>query len=308
MDAPAFSCRTNGGVEWQENPLFIRKTACGARSRGSACFGGGCALRAGASDMLMKGGCAVQATANQVRWVPVDEIVVPEGLKDEAPEGGVHVTPMANGRYRLLSGSVSFERMREMGQVCMDVVLSPTEKMEERISALLDALVRGEIHYLDEAERYRELLGSGEWNTQKLAERIGRTPATLRRKLRLANLGEEVAKGLRENGLCERYAQALLRVPGLDGRLRVLRHITDGGLSVKETEQLIDELLSRMPVPMTGGRRMKPIMRDYRLYVNAIRGIVEQMCDAGLDANMQLSVGKNVAEVRVTIPVFTRGR
>lgn len=248
----------------------------------------------------------MQATANQVRWVPVDEIVVPEGLNDDEPEGGVHVSPMPNGRYRLLSGSARFERMKEMGQVCLDVVLSPTEKMESRISALLDALVRGDIHYLDEAERYRELLGSGEWNTQQLAERIGRTPATLRRKLRLTNLGDEVAQGLRENGLCERYAQALLRVPGLEGRLKILRHVTDGGLSVKETEQLIDELLSRMPVPMTGGRRMKPIMRDYRLYVNAIRGIVEQMCDAGLDASMQLTTGRNVAEVRVTIPIFTK--
>lgn len=248
----------------------------------------------------------MQATANQVRWVPVDEIVVPEGLNDDEPEGGVHVSPMPNGRYRLLSGSARFERMKEMGQVCLDVVLSPTEKMESRISALLDALVRGDIHYLDEAERYRELLGSGEWDTQQLAERIGRTPATLRRKLRLTNLGDEVAQGLRENGLCERYAQALLRVPGLEGRLKILRHVTDGGLSVKETEQLIDELLSRMPVPMTGGRRMKPIMRDYRLYVNAIRGIVEQMCDAGLDASMQLTTGRNVAEVRVTIPIFTK--
>ena len=105
----------------------------------------------------------------------VDEIVVPEGLQDDAPEGGVHVSPMSNGRYRFLSGSARFERMREQGQVCMDVVLSPTEKMEARISHLLDALVRGDIHYLDEAESYRELLGSGEWNTQKLAERIGRT-------------------------------------------------------------------------------------------------------------------------------------
>ncbi len=255
-----------------------------------------------------KGGCAMQAAANQVRWVPVDEIVVPEGLEDDAPEGGVHVTPLGNGKYRLLSGSAHFERLRDMGQVCMDVVLSPTERMESRISSLLDALVRGDIHYLDEAESYRELLSGGEWTTQQLAERIGRTPATLRRKLRLTNLGEEVAQGLRENGLCERYAQALLRVPGMEGRLKILRHVTDGGLSVKETEHLIDELLSRMPVPMTGGRRMKPIMRDYRLYVNAIRGIVEQMCDAGLDADMHLTVGKTIAEVKVTIPIFMKGR
>jgi len=256
----------------------------------------------------MKGGCAVQTTANQVRWVPVDEIMVPQENCDDAPEGAVHVTPLPGGGYRLLSGSYSLACVREAGQACVDVVLNPTEKMESRVSALMDALVRGELHYLDEAERYRELLSSGEWSTQQLAERIGRTPATLRRKLRLNNLGQEVAQGLRENGLCERYAQALLRVPGLDGRLKILRHITDGGLSVRDTERLIDELLSRMPVPMTGGRRMKPIMRDYRLYVNAIRGIVEQMCDAGLEASMQVSLGRNVAEVRVVVPVVLSGR
>ena len=59
----------------------------------------------------------MQATANQVRWVPIDEIVVPEGLEDDAPEGGVHVSPLANGRHRLLSGSARFRRMQEMGQV-----------------------------------------------------------------------------------------------------------------------------------------------------------------------------------------------
>ena len=204
-----------------------------------------------------------------------------------------------------LAGCAGLQQVGEQGDV-LTVGVDPAYRRQGIGAALLDALVRGEIHYLDEAESYRELLGSGEWNTQQLAERIGRTPATLRRKLRLTHLGEEVAQGLRENGLCERYAQALLRVPGLEGRLKILRHVTDGGLSVKETEQLIDELLSRMPVPMTGGRRMKPIMRDYRLYVNAIRGIVEQMCDAGLDAGMQLSVGRNVAEVRVTIPIFLK--
>lgn len=247
----------------------------------------------------------MQAAANQVRWVAAEEIVIPGGeWEDPSPDGGVHVAAMADGRYQLLSGSQRLRRMREAGQVCADVIISPTECMEERINRLLDQLVRGEIHYLDEAESYRSLLSSGEWNTQELAQRIGRTPATLRRKLRLLNLGEEAAGILRENGLCERYAQELLRVPGQQGRLRVLRHVTDGGLSVKETEKLIDEVLGRMPVPMTGGRRMKPVMRDYRLYVNAIRSIVEQMCDAGLEASIQVNMGRRVAEVKVTIPVF----
>ena len=246
----------------------------------------------------------MNASAQQVRWIPMEDIV------EEAPGAAqgevVLVREMAEGGYELLSGGEKLRRMREAGQACVDAVLNPGERMEERLSLLLDQLVRGSIHYLDEAQAYSDLLAAGIWNTSQLAERLGRTPQTLRRKLRLLELTQEVTQVLRENGLCEGYAQELLRIPGQQGRLRVLRHVTDGGLSVRETKKLVDEVLSRMPVPMTGGRRMKPLMRDYRLYVNAIRGIVEQMCDAGLDASMQLNVGRNIAEVRVTIPIFLR--
>lgn len=244
----------------------------------------------------------MQATANQVRWVPIEEIVDPEGPMME--EGPVQLCPQADGRYALLSGRASLRRMREAGQLCVDAVLNPTEQTEKRLSRLLDQLVRGSIHYLDEAEAYRVFLASGEGDVQALAARIGRTPATIRRKLHLTNLGEEAAALLRRHGLCEAYAHQLLRVPGLQGRVRILEHVISGGLSVKETEKLVEDVLGRMPVPVAAGRRMKPLMRDYRLYLNAIRGIVEQMQDAGLDAAMQVTVGKTVAEVRVVVPIF----
>ena len=250
----------------------------------------------------------MQAAASQVQWIPVEDILFPEAdWEDEAPNGAVMVTALADGGYRLLSGSETLRRMREAGQLCADAVVSPPDRMDRLISKLLDQMVRGELHYLDEAESYRVLLGSRRWTARELAERIGRTPATLSRKLRLLELSGEVRSLLREYGLCERYAQALLRVPGQQGRVRILRHAAEGGLSVKETEKLIDDVLSRMPVPVSGGRRMKPLMRDYRLYINAIRGIVEQMGDAGLEGGMQVSIGRHVAEVRITIPIFTKG-
>lgn len=249
----------------------------------------------------------MQAAASQVRWIPVEEIHMPDGdWEDEAPNGAVTVALQPQGEYQLLCGSESLRRMREAGQTCVDAVISPQERMERRISKLLDQLVRGEIHYLDEAQCYRVLLHNSRWTAQQLSERIGRAPATLSRKMRLLELDPEAMRILREHHLCERYAQALLRVPGQQGRLRILRHVTEEGLSVKETETLIEEVLSRMPVPITGGRRMKPLMRDYRLYVNAIRDIVDQMSDAGLESSMQVTVGRHVAEVRISIPIFSR--
>ncbi len=247
----------------------------------------------------------MQASAKQVRWIPTEEIIEES---EEAAQGDViALRTRAEGGYALLSGGDRLRRMRQAGQVCVDAVVDPDLRIEERLDQLLDQLARGTIHFLDEAKAYQELL-NGPLSMNMLAERIGRTSATLRRKLRLLNLSGEAQEILRLSGLRESYAHEILRVPGQQGRLRVLRHVAQGGLSMKETEKLVDDVLSRMPVPIAGGRRMKPLMRDYRLYLNAIRGVVEQMCDAGLDASINVSVGRHVAEVRITVPIFAQKR
>ena len=250
----------------------------------------------------------MQAAANQVRWVPIGEIVEPwEASAEGAPAGAVVLSQRPDGRYTLVGGLNTLRRMRDAGQLCVDAVTCPAESLERRVARLLDQLMRGRLHYLDEAEEYRALLAAG-MEPRELAARIGRTPATIRKKLRLLNLGDEATALLRERGLCEGYAQALLRVPGIQGRLRVLRHVIEEGLTVPDTERLVSDVLSRMPVPLAGGRHMKPLIRDYRLYVNAIRGVVEQMRDAGMDARMQVSVGQRVAEVRIDVPRQTAAR
>ena len=152
------------------------------------------------------------SAAQQVRWIPLEDIV------EEAPDAAlgevVLVRPTAQGQYRLLAGGDRLRRMKEAGQACVDAVLGGG-KMEEKLNELLEAMVRGSIHYLDEAQAYADLLSSGLWDMAGLAQRLGRTPATVRRKLRLLELTDETRQMLRENGLCEGYAQQLLRIPGV---------------------------------------------------------------------------------------------
>ena len=246
----------------------------------------------------------MRSSAVQVQWIPMEEIVE----REEGAEAGdvVVLHTRTQGGYRLVAGAERLEEKRLAGQTCTDAVIDPEEELEKQLSDLLDQLVRGSIHYLDEAQCCARLLGAGVWNERALAERLGRTPQTISRKLRLLKLGPEAQKILRDAGLCEAYAQEALRLPGSQMRLRVLEQVREGRLSVKETTKLVDGVLSRMPVPVTGTGRVKPLMCDYRLYLNAIRGIVEQMCDAGLEAGMSVKVGKHVAEVRISVPTFVR--
>ena len=58
--------------------------------------------------------------------------------------------------------------------------------------------------------------------------------------------------------------------------------------------------LERLPVPAPP-RRVISLARDPRLYLNAIRGIVDQMRDTGLAAEYQVNEFDSAVEVRVVV-------
>ena len=104
----------------------------------------------------------MQAAANQVRWVPIGEIVEPwEASAEGTPDGAVVLSQRPDGRYTLVGGLNTLRRMRDAGQLCVDAVTCPAESLEKRVARLLDQLMRGRLHYLDEAEEYRALLAAG---------------------------------------------------------------------------------------------------------------------------------------------------
>ena len=225
----------------------------------------------------------MQAAMDQVRWVPIEDIVKEEPLGEDADDGTVLLSLRSDGRYLLLSGMDKVDRYRQAGLSCVDAVICPSDRLEERISQLLDKQARGRLHFLEEAEAYRSLMTGDGLSADELAQRTGRSAATIRRKVRLLGL---------------------LRIPGQQGRLRVLEQVVEDDMDFRATEALVDQVLSRMPIPLSGGRRLKPMMRDYRLYLNAIRSIVEQMQDAGVAADLQVTMGRRVADVRISMPLF----
>ena len=104
-----------------------------------------------------------------------------------------------------------------------------------------------------------------------------------------------------EGQLTERHARALLSLPGEELRLRVARAAAAQHLSVQKTEQLVARTLEKLPMPLTG-RRVVSLARDYRLYINAIRGIVGQLCDTGVQAKCEVSEYDSAVEVRIVLP------
>ena len=77
-------------------------------------------------------------------------------------------------------------------------------------------------------------------------------------------------------------------------------------LTARQAEALVLSLLSALQQDGRPARRVLPLMRDHRLYLNAIRDVVRQMRKAGLDAEETVREQPDCVEIIVRMPRFSQ--
>ena len=103
--------------------------------------------------------------------------------------------------------------------------------------------------------------------------------------LRLLRLGPPVTDCLRQYGLTERHARALLRLTDPEQQLAAARHMGQRGLNVAQAEQYIDALAAQNRTePLR--RRPTYIIKDVRLFLNSVERGVRLMQSAGVGAEV----------------------
>ena len=104
-----------------------------------------------------------------------------------------------------------------------------------------------------------------------------------------------------ESDLTERHARALLALPDEKKRLEIAAQAIEKNLTVRQVETLVLEASEKLALPLSG-RHVVSLARDHRLYLNAIKGIVEQMRQTGVDAQIRTTEYETSVEVRIVFP------
>ena len=112
-------------------------------------------------------------------------------------------------------------------------------------------------------------------------------------------MDEDLRRYLMEEGLSERHARALLSLSDPAARQRVAQQTAQSHLTVRETEALVRRVQKRLPTPPA--RKVISLVHDPRLYVNAIKSVMRQMQETGLDAAMETQDGDAWLELRIRI-------
>ena len=146
--------------------------------------------------------------------------------------------------------------------------------------ALVENLQRRDLDFLEEAFALDKLIRTYHLSQEEAARRIGKSQSAVANKLRLLKLPPEALYLLRESGLTERHARALLRLEGDEARLSALRHVAANHLTVTKTEAYVESLLSPKP------QKRKPtyLIKDVRFFLNTVTRGLSLMKGAGIDA------------------------
>ena len=222
----------------------------------------------------------------------------------------ISVRKLESDSFELIAGERRLRACRMAGMKFIDAIIFSTYEQDSAVIAMMENLQRENLHYMEEAEGYQNLIRDHGLSQDELARRLGKNQSTIANKMRILKLPMAVKRMLLQYSLTERHARALLRLHDEEMQMHVIQIIVQQNLNVKATEDLVERTISRMygiekeeeEQSHTRPSKISGFVRDTRLFVNSLRTVVQQMTDAGLNPKLESRDKEEGMEIKIWIP------
>lgn len=163
------------------------------------------------------------------------------GLVDSIRQYGV-IQPLlvrtVDGGFELIAGERRWRAAQKAGLERVPAIVRETTAAESFELALIENLQRQDLSPLEEAEAYARLMDEFGLTQEQVAERIGKSRATIANLVRLLGLPQEVKEQIAAGALTMGHARALLAAPTAARQIALARDVVQRGMSVREIERL----------------------------------------------------------------------
>ncbi len=149
------------------------------------------------------------------------------------------VRPLQDGVFQIVAGERRWRAAQKAGLTRVPAVVRETREHQSLELALVENLQRENLNPVDEAHAYDRLGSEFHLTQDQIAERVGKSRASVANMLRLLKLPGEVLEWLREGRLSVGHAKVLLSLPETESVLDAARAIIRGKYSVRQAETLV---------------------------------------------------------------------
>jgi len=239
---------------------------------------------------------AGQAPAGELRQLPVEWLergryqprreMDPQALQELADSiraqgilQPIVVRALSAQRYEIIAGE---RRWRAAQLARLESVPALVREFSDEAAialALIENIQREDLNPLEEAVAMQRFADEFSLTHQQVADAVGKSRVAVTNLMRLLALHDEVKRSLEHGDLDMGHARALLALPA-GQQVAASRQVIDKGLSVRQTEALVRQLLAEKP-DSAGARAVDPNVRKLQESLSEKLGATVQIdCNA----------------------------
>ncbi len=170
-------------------------------------------------------------------------------------------------QYELIAGERRWRAAMIAELPAVPVLLQ--DAVNDRLSleqAVVENLHRVDLHALEEAAAYQQLVDDFNLTHEQVAQRVGKSRAYVTNTLRLLQLGEAAQSALASSQITAGHARALLAVSESSAQATLVARVIKNELSVRATEEAVKAFLEPRTEPSAeivklpdAGPRLRPV-------------------------------------------------
>jgi ParB family chromosome partitioning protein len=159
-----------------------------------------------------------------------------ESIRSEGLLQPVVARRKEDGTFELIAGERRLRACKELKMKTVPVRIIEVSEASSAVLSMIENLQREDLNPIEEAMGYVSLMKDFNLKQDQVAERVGRSRASVANATRLLNLPREVQNYLTKGHLSVGHAKVLLGVPGPESQIQLARRTIEEGWSVRELE------------------------------------------------------------------------
>ena len=196
--------------------------------------------------------------------------------------------------YELIAGERRLRAAQLAALSDVPCIIMNMDDKESGMAAMVENLQRQDLDFIEEAWGISSLMTNWAMSQDQAARLLGKSQSAIANKLRLLRHSDGVLRRLREQGLSERHARALLKLESEPEKMAVIDAVVRLNMSVARTEKYIEDLLS--------GRQCHVGRVNVGSFLNNLHNGLQRIQLSGIPAVSERRETEDQIVLTITIP------
>ena len=196
--------------------------------------------------------------------------------------------------YELIAGERRLRAAQMAGLSEIPCIVMNMNDKESGMAAMVENLQRQDLDFIEEAWGISTLMQNWAMSQEQAARLLGKSQSAVANKLRLLRHSSSVLCAIREAGLTERHARALLKLKTEEDKLSAISVIARQNMSVARAESYIESLLAE--------KQEKAPKANLGAFLNSLSQSLTRIQQSGIPAVSERRETDSQIVLTITIP------